>query len=59
MRSPAAPPHDEGGSGLAPELAEPPIESRALPNEASAEQHGTALMCIEPLRARLPMVRAN
>jgi hypothetical protein len=59
MRSPAAPPHDEGGSGLAPELAEPPIESRALPNEASAEQHGTALMCIEPLRARLPVVRAN
>ena len=59
IQSPAAPPQEEGGNGLAPELAEPQSEPGPLPNEASAAQHGTAVICVEPLRARLPVVRAS
>ena len=59
IQSPAAPPQEEGGNGLAPELAAPQSEPGPLPNEASAAQHGTAVICFEPLRARLPVVRAS
>jgi hypothetical protein len=59
IQSPAAPPQEEGGNGLAPELAAPQSEPAPLPNEASAAQHGTAVICFEPLRARLPVVRAS
>ena len=59
IQSPAAPPQEEGGNGLAPELAAPQSEPGPLPNEASAAQHGTAVICVEPLRARLPVVRAS
>ena len=59
IQSPAAPPQEEGGNGLAPELAAPQSEPGPLPNEASAAQHGTAVICVEPLRARLPEVRAS
>ena len=59
IQLPAAPPQEEGGNGLAPELAEPQSEPGPLPNEASAAQHGTAVICVEPLRARLPVVRAS
>ena len=59
IQSPAAPPQEEGGNGLAPELAAPQSEPGPLPNEASAAQHGTAVICVEPLRAMLPEVRAS
>jgi len=59
IQSPAAPPQEEGGNGLAPELAAPQSEPGPLPNEASAGQHGTAVICVEPLRAMLPEVRAS
>lgn len=59
IQSPAAPPQEEGGNGLAPELAAPQSEPGPLPNEAWAGQHGTAVICVEPLRARLPEVRAS
>jgi hypothetical protein len=59
IQSPAATPQEEGGNGLAPELAAPQSEPGPLPNEASAAQHGTAVICVEPLRARLPEVRAS
>jgi hypothetical protein len=59
IQSPAAPPQEEGGNGLAPELPEPQSEPGPLPNEVSAAQHGTAVICVEPLRARLPVVRAS
>jgi hypothetical protein len=58
-RSPIAPHGEDGGNGLAPELAAPQSEPGPLPNEVSAAQHGTALICLEPLRARLPVVRAS
>lgn len=49
MRSPVAP----AASGLGPE---PQTDSGQVGPEASAAKRSTALMCIEPWRARLPMV---
>lgn len=49
MRSPVAP----AASGLGPE---PQTDSGQVGPEASAAKRSTALVCIEPWRARLPMV---
>jgi hypothetical protein len=49
IRSPVA----QAESGVGPE---PQTECGHVQHEASAEKHSTALVCIEPWRARLPVV---
>jgi hypothetical protein len=58
-RSPTTARAEEAADGLGPEPAAPQSEPGPLPHEAPAAQHGTALICVEPLRARLPVVRAS